>query len=78
MPNLPNFKRRISGRKEEAVKAKKVFNSDDINTLANKLGISSSGINDDKIKFELNKLKNKAALRKQLKLKDSDFTKYGL
>jgi len=74
------YKRKPEGRKAEATKAKKVYNQyeDRHEDIANKLGISSSGANPEKIKFELNKIKHNKNLRKILKLTDSDFKLYGL
>ena len=60
----------------EEEKAKEVFDSNDIQSVANKLGISSA--NDDKIKFELNKLKAKKNLWEAIGLTEDDFKKYGI
>ena len=52
------FKRKPEGRKVEDKKAEKYsFNDNKMESLGNKLGINSSGINYDKIKFELNRNK---------------------
>ena len=73
------FKRKPKGRKTEAKKAEdKHLDSGELQTICNKLGISSSGRNVEKIKFELNRLKNKSATRKALGLTDEDFKKYGI
>ena len=74
------FSRKPKGRKAEAKKAEKVYNQyeDQGEDIANKLGINSAGANDDKIRFELNKIKDNKNLRKILKLTDKDFKKYGL
>jgi hypothetical protein len=71
------FKRQPEARKVEAKKAQKVFNSNDIQGVANKLGISSAGNNIDKVKFELNKIRHKPNLLKELKITEADLKKYG-
>lgn len=71
------FSRKTEERKTEAKKAQKIFNSNDIQSIANKLGISSSGVNDDKIKFELNKIRHKKDLLETLKITEADLKKYG-
>ncbi len=74
------FKRKVKERKSEAERAKKVYDSqpDREVFIGKQLGINLHGINFEKIKFELNKIKNKKHLREILKLKDEDFKKYGL
>ena len=74
------YTRKVKGRKEESKQAKKTYDQyeDRTEDIANKLGINSSGANYDKIKFELNKIKDNKNLRKILKLTDKDFKKYGL
>jgi len=72
------FKRKSSGRKAEAKKAKKVYhqNSDREEFIKNRLGISSASPR-DKVIFELNKIKHKPRLLKQLKITESDLKVYG-
>ena len=74
------FKRKVKERKVEAKRATQVYNqyANREEDIANKLGISSSGANFEKIKFELNKVKGKIKLREILKLTDADFKRYGL
>lgn len=71
------FKRKPSGRKAEAKKARQIFNSNRINPITKKLGISSSAPR-EKIIFELNKIKGNARLMKQLKVTDKDLKEYGV
>ena len=71
------YKRKNAGRKLEAKKAKVIFNSDSINPINKRLGISSNAPR-EKIIFELNKIKGNVRLLKQLKITDSDLKEYGL
>ncbi len=71
------FKRRPEARKEEAYVARNThFDSSTTQSIANKLGISSSGVNKEKIIYELNKIKNKPHLLKLLKISDKDLKDY--
>jgi len=57
------FKRKTEGRKTEGKKASKhSFKDDKLESLGNKLGINSSGINFEKIKYELNRNKHNLKL----------------
>jgi len=71
------FKRKSSGRKAEAKKAKKIFNTDNINPINKRLGISSNAPK-EKIVYELNKIKGNKRLLKQLSITESDLIRYGL
>ena len=71
------YKRRVQGRKAEAKKAKVTFNSNRINPINKRLGISSAAPR-EKIIFELNKIKGNERLLKQLKITDKDLKEYGL
>ena len=71
------FKRRPEARKEEAYVARnRDFDSSTVQSISNKLGISSSGVNKEKIIYELNKIKNKPHLLKLLKISDKDLKDY--
>jgi len=78
--DLSGFKRKLKERPIEEEKAKKIYNQypDREIEIGKRLGINSNGINPEKIKFELNKIKNKPHLIKILKLTPEDFKKYGL
>jgi hypothetical protein len=70
------LKRKPEDRKKEAKKSKQVFNSNDIQGIRNKLGISSTAPK-EKIIFELNKVRHKKDLLKSLKITDADLKEYG-
>ena len=71
------YKRKPYGRKAEAKKAKDTFDSDRINPINKRLGISSNTPR-EKIIFELNKIKGNERLMKQLKITESDLKEYGI
>lgn len=71
------FKRMRKGRKKEAERAKKSFDSSDIQNLKNKLGLSQRE-NEARVIRELNRIRNKPRTIKALKLTIEDFKKFGI